>query len=74
MARLEGRAIYDLKAETFVSFELLALAERWGGNAYNGRVDQRDCGPAPLGVVLRLAGDSAAEHVPPLFFGSYGWK
>lgn len=73
-ARLEGQAVYDRKAEKFVSFELLALAERWGGNAYNGRLDARDFGPAPIGFVLRLAGDSAAERVAPLFFKSYGWK
>jgi hypothetical protein len=73
-ARLEGRAVYDLKAARFVSFELLALSERWGGNAYNGRLDERDFGPAPLGFVLTLAGGSAAERVAPLFFRSYGWK
>jgi hypothetical protein len=50
------------------------LSERWGGNAYNGRLDERDFGPAPMGIVLKLAGDSAAERVPPLFFKSYGWK
>jgi hypothetical protein len=73
-ARLEGKAAYDLKAEKFVSFELVVLSERWGGNAYNGRLDARDFGPAPLGIVLHLAGDSAAERVPPMFFKSYGWK
>ncbi len=73
-ARLEGQAVYDLKAERFVAFEILALAERWGGNAYNGRLDSRDFGPAPLGIVLQLAGDSAAEQVAPLFLRSYGWK
>jgi hypothetical protein len=73
-ATLEGRAVYDLKAERFVSFELLVRSERWGGNAYNGRLDDRDFGPAPMGIVLQLAGDSAAEHVPPLFFRLYGWK
>jgi hypothetical protein len=73
-ARLEGRAVYDLKARKFVSFELVAVSERWGGNAYNGRLDERDFGPAPMGIVLTLAGDSAAEHVPPMYFRSYGWK
>jgi hypothetical protein len=72
--RIEGQAIYDLKAERFVSFELLGVAERWGGNAYNGRLDERDFGPAPMGVVLRLAGPGPAERVPPLYFRSYGWK
>jgi hypothetical protein len=73
-ARLEGQAVYDLKAERFISFEMLVLAERWGGNAYNGRLDARDFGPAPLGIVLRLATDSAPDRVPPLFLRSYGWK
>src|SRR5262249_13105033 len=39
--KLEGQAVYDLKAQRFVSFELVALSERWGGNAYNGRLDER---------------------------------
>lgn len=73
-ARLEGQAVYDLKAERFVSFELLAVAERWGGNAYNGRLDARDFGPAPIGFCLRLAGNSAAEGVAPMYSKSYGWK
>jgi hypothetical protein len=73
-ATLEGRAIYDRNAQRFVSFELLALSQRWGGNAYNGRLDERDFGPAPLGFMLTLAGDSAAERVPPMFFRFYGWK
>ena len=73
-AKLEGQAVYDLKAEKFVSFDLLALSVRWGGNAYNGRLDQRDFGPAPMGIVLKLAGENVAEKVPPLFFGNYGWK
>jgi hypothetical protein len=73
-AKLEGQAVYDLKAEKFVSFEMVVLSERWGGNAYNGRLDERDFGPAPLGFVLRLAGDSAADRVAPMFFRSYGWK
>jgi hypothetical protein len=73
-ARLVGRAVYDLKADRFVSFELVGQSERWGGNAYNGRLDERDFGPAPLGFVLKLAGDSPAEGVAPMFFRSYGWK
>lgn len=73
-AKLEGHAVYHIKAEKFVSFEMLALSERWGGNAYNGRLDARDFGPAPLGIVLTLTGDSPAEQVPPMFFKLYGWK
>ena len=85
-AKLEGQAVFDLKAEKFVSFDLVVLCDRWGGNAYNGRLDKRDFGPAPMGIVLELAaGGSAAEQVAPLFFNhgggikdshgnSYGWK
>lgn len=73
-AELEGCAIYDLKASKFVSFDLLVLSERWGGNAYNGRLDERDFGPAPMGIVLKLAGTSAAEQVAPLYFNSYAWE
>jgi hypothetical protein len=73
-ARFEGHAVYDLRAQKFVSFELLVVSERWGGNAYNGRLDERDFGPAPMGMVLQLAGDRPAERVPPMFFRGYGWK
>jgi hypothetical protein len=73
-AKLEGRAVYDLKAGRFVSLELVVVAERWGGNAYNGRLDECDLGPAPLGFVLKLASNDAPDRVPPLFFRSYGWK
>lgn len=73
-AKIEGQAIYDLKAEKFMTFELLVLAERWGGNLYNARYQSLDYGPAPMGIVLRLAGDTAVERVPPLYFRSYGWK
>src|ERR1041384_6421252 len=58
-AKLEGQAVYDLKAERFVCFELLALSERWGGNAYNGRLDERDFGPGPPGIVFKFAGERA---------------
>ncbi|MDA1016158.1 MAG: hypothetical protein O3A00_17090 [Planctomycetota bacterium] len=73
-AGLEGQAVYDLKAEKFVTFDLIALTSRWGGNAYNGRLNDRDFGPSPMGIVLELAGNSAAEQVPPLYFRYYGWK
>lgn len=73
-ATLEGQAVYDLQADRFVSFDLVALSSRWGGNAYNGRLNDRDFGPAPMGIVLSLAGKTAAEQVPPLYFRYYGWK
>ena len=83
-AGLEGQAVYDLKTKKFVSFDLVALSSRWGGNAYNGRLNERDFGPAPRGIVMELAGKSRVDQVPPLYFGSegpyrvggssYGWK
>jgi len=73
-AKLEGHAVYDQKAEKFVSFNVLVVTKRWGGNVYNARAQFLDFGPAPMGIVLNLAGDNAAEQVPPLFFRSYEWK
>jgi hypothetical protein len=73
-ATIEGHAVYNLKAENFVSFELLVLAQRWGGNEGNGRFQSLDYGPHSLGLFLNLAGDSAAERVPPVFLRAYGWK
>jgi len=72
-AKLEGQADFDLKAETIVSFELVAVCSRWGVNP-SRRLHGRDFGPAPMGIVLELAGASAAEQVPPQFVKSYGWE
>ena len=73
-AKLEGHAVYDQKAKKFVSFNIVVVAKRWGGNVYNARAQFLDFGPAPMGIVLRLAGDSVAERVQPFFFRFYGWK
>ncbi|MCS5643376.1 MAG: hypothetical protein NZ807_08975 [Dehalococcoidia bacterium] len=62
------------KAKKFVSFNVVVVTKRWGGNVYNARAQFLDFGPAPMGIVLSLAGDNVAERVPPLFFRSYGWK
>jgi hypothetical protein len=75
-AKLLGRAVYHRRDQRFVSFELLAAGDRWGATSENGRVcDGPAClHPAPMGVVLELAGDSPAERVPPVHLGHYGWK
>ncbi len=70
--RLLGNAKFDLKAERFVSFELVALGTRTGATQYNGR--QNDSGPAPIGFAFTLAGDKPAEHVAPAHFWGYGWR
>jgi hypothetical protein len=69
--RLLGRASYDRKAARFVAFEMVALGSRWGATQYNGRHD--DPGPAPMGVVFSLAGDTPADRVAPSAMWEYGW-
>jgi hypothetical protein len=69
--KLLGRAEYDVKAGRFTSFELVAVGNRWGTGNCNQRND--DTAPAPMGVVLTMAGDSAAERLPPAFISKYGW-
>ena len=58
----------------FVSFNMVVVTERWGGNVYNSRAQFLDFGPDPMGIVLTLAGDNVAEQLPPLFFRFYGWN
>jgi hypothetical protein len=70
--KLLGRATYDLAAERFTAFELVATGTRWGGTQYNGRAD--DLEPAPIGFALVLAGRSPAERVAPAQLWSYGWN
>ena len=65
-AHLEGRAEYDLDAESFTSFDLMAQGVRWGRAVNNGR---RDDGPSPIGFDLSLAG--ADSVVPPAFVDIY---
>ncbi|MGB6042078.1 MAG: hypothetical protein WBF93_02865 [Pirellulales bacterium] len=67
--KLLGSAVYDLKQEAFVQFELVAIGSRWGATQYNARRD--DLGPAPIGFVFTLAGKRAADKVAPAFWSSY---
>jgi hypothetical protein len=69
--RLFGYGRYDLDQGKFVAFELVAVGVRWGGTQYNSRSD--DSGPAPIGFLFRLAGDSPRERVAPTNFKVYGW-
>jgi hypothetical protein len=70
--RLLGTALWDLAAERFAAFDLVAAGTRWGATQYNVRRD--DQAPAPLGFALTLAGDTPAERVAPAAFWSYGWR
>jgi hypothetical protein len=73
-ARLLGKATYDLKKERFLTFELLAVGMRWGATQFNVRRD--DPGPAPMGVLFTIAGDTPNERVAPAFHyhRSYRWE
>lgn len=69
--RLLGNAMYDLRQERFIAFEIVALGTRWGATQYNVRGDDRD--PAPIGFAFTLAGDRPAERVAPAHLRAYGW-
>ncbi|MCE9581877.1 MAG: hypothetical protein K8T20_05100 [Planctomycetes bacterium] len=71
-AKILGSATWDLAKERFVEFELVAAGPRWGGTQYNGRAT--DLEEAPMAHLLRLAGDTPAEHVAPASIWGYGWK
>jgi hypothetical protein len=65
-----GVAVYDLQAERFVAFRLVASGTRWGGTRFNFRQDDLD--PAPIGFVVQLASDKPADTVAPAFWYAYG--
>jgi hypothetical protein len=68
VARVLGRATYDLAAEAFVEFEMVALGRRWGHTQFNGR--RRAAESGPLGYVFRLAPDNA-PRIAPAFLSNY---
>ncbi len=68
---LLGHARYDQSLEQFVGFELVAVGTRVGGTQFNVRTGDLD--PAPLGVLLTLAGDTRAERIAPEHFAEYRW-
>ncbi len=70
VTRLSGAATLDTAAGRFERFDLLALGERWGGSAFNGR---RDGAASPFAVAFRRARPVAAERVAPAFLALYGW-
>lgn len=69
-----GHAVFDRATGRFVEFELAALGRRWGGTG-EGKSNDRanETGPRPIGFTWKLAGDTPAEHVPPLYVQAYGW-
>ena len=61
--QLLGSATFDLAANKFTQFEVVALGARWGKTRFNGR--HRDAEIAsPVGFVLQLASDKAPKVAP----------
>jgi hypothetical protein len=67
--RLLGRGRWDVAAQRFTAFELVALGTRWGGTRYNGRAD--DLEPGAMGVAFVLA--PPEERVAPAAAWEYRW-
>ncbi len=70
-AKLLGKAVFDLRRGRFTAFDLVAIGPRWGKGSCNLRHD--DPGPAGMGVVFTLAGDTPADRIPPANVSRYGW-
>ena len=60
---LRGELVYDTAKERFERFDLLVIADRWGGTEHNNR--QEDQLPAPLGIAFEIAGTAPADRTPP---------
>lgn len=69
--KLIGGAAYDLNAQKFIRFELVAAGNRWGGTQYNARGNEP---PSPIGIAFTLAGNSMSDLLAPERFGAYGWR
>jgi hypothetical protein len=61
-ARLQGTLIVDRVRDRFSRFDLLSWGEAWGEGRYTRRAPE---GRFPLVIALSLAGDRAADRVPP---------
>lgn len=66
---LLGRATWDVRAERFIAFTLIAAGPRWGATGHNVRTT--DPGPRPMAVVLTLA--PPALRVAPAYLWLYEW-
>lgn len=69
--KLIGGAVYDLNAQKFTRFELVAAGNRWGGTQYNYRGNDP---PSPIGFAFTLASTSQPDLLAPELFGAYGWR
>ena len=72
--QLEGRVVYDRKAETFTRFDLVAPGEVWGrwGDANGKSMYVERPGRQPFGFAFELAdGRSPTDRIPPGGNGRY---
>lgn len=69
--RILGRARYDTNEARFVSFEMLAVGDRWGADLHNSRRNDQD--PSPMGIYFSLAGDGSADRLAPALVHAYEW-
>jgi hypothetical protein len=72
VTRLLGKAVWKADAGKFSAFELVAAGTRWGGTG-KGKSNDRagEEGVQGIGFTFQLAGDTPAEHVPPLYVLGY---
>ena len=85
VSTLTGQAVWDLEAERFVRFQLLATGKRWGHTRYNSRQPRRrgrggdaadrvsEATAEPIGVLLELLPPKATLRVAPAQIWNYGW-
>ncbi len=64
-----GVARFDIEANRFTLFDLVALGDRDGRTGFNGRARERSSHGAPIGFVFRLA--PATLRVAPTFINLY---
>jgi hypothetical protein len=65
---LAGRAVWNRDTGRFVSFELVAIGERWGATQYNERSE--DLAPSKIGFAFVLAAEGQ-PRVAPAFYWDY---
>ena len=64
-----GRAAFDLRADRFVSFRLVATGLRFGRTPNNARLGQE--APSPIGYALDLTAATPLRRAPPRFSRLY---
>ena len=60
--KIVGRATWDLAAEKFTVFDLVAIGTRWGGIS---ATRWHDLANEPIGFEFRLAGNRPMDRTPP---------